>query len=229
MLSNTKFHTSRSPHRATAAPPEDASARAVHPSSVRHGMRSNYFPGADVANDCDRTLLTAIAAGDASALTKIHSRYHGRIHGFARRIIRRPDLAEEVANDTLWVIWQSAGRFEGASKISTWILGIAYRVSMSTLRSMRRQCPSATLMPDPNENAHEPRALDEVYEWVGVALALLPDEQRTALELSYGLGYSCKEIAESAKCPVGTVKTRMYHGRRKLRQLLPRLAGLANA
>jgi RNA polymerase sigma-70 factor (ECF subfamily) len=58
-----------------------------------------------------------------------------------------------------------------------------------------------------------------------VALALLPEEQRTVLQLSYGLGYSCKEIAESAKCPVGTVKTRMHRGRLKLRQLLPRLAG----
>jgi RNA polymerase sigma-70 factor (ECF subfamily) len=231
MFSNIKFHTTRSPDRASAreAPPEDALARAVHPSSIRHGMRSNYIQGAAVANDCDRTLLTAIAAGDASALTKVHSRYHRRIQGFARRITGRADLAEEVANDTLWVIWQSAGRFEGASKVSTWILGIAYRLSMNTVRTMSRHCPSATPMQVSIENAHEPRALAEVYEWVGVALALLPDEQRTALELSYGFGYSCEEIAEAAKCPVGTVKTRMYHGRRKLRQLLPRLAGQASA
>ena len=64
---------------------------------------------------------------------------------------------------------------------------------------------------------------------MSVALAQLPEEQRTVLELSYGLGYSCQEIAESAMCPVGTVKTRMYYGRRKMRQLLPKLAGPGNA
>ena len=80
-------------------------------------------------------------------------------------------------------------------------------------------------MQDSIDDAHEPRAVAEDDDWVSVALALLPEEQRTVLQLSYGLGYTCKEIAESAKCPVGTVKTRMHRGRLKLRQLLPRLAG----
>jgi RNA polymerase sigma-70 factor (ECF subfamily) len=194
-----------------------------------HGARSNYIPGADVANDGERTLLTAIAGGDVSALTRLHSCYHRRLLCFARRITGHSDLAEEIANDTLWVIWQSAGQFQGASKVSTWIFGIAFRVSMRALRTMNRHWPTATPPQGSFEDAHEPRAEAEVDEWVGVALALLPEEQRTVLELSYGLGFSCQEIAESAKCPVGTVKTRMYHGRRKLRQLLPRLAGHVSA
>lgn len=94
---------------------------------------------------------------------------------------------------------------------------------------MRRHWPTANPLQGCFEDAHESRAVAEVDEWVGVALALLPEEQRTALELSYGLGLSCQEIAESAKCPVGTVKARMYHGRRKLRQLLPKLAGHVSA
>jgi len=194
-----------------------------------HGARSNYIPRADVANDCERTLLTAIAGGDVSALTRIHSRYHRRVLCFARRITGRSDLAEEIANDTLWVIWRSAGQFQGASKVSTWILGIAFRLSMRALRTMSRHWPRASPLQGSFEVAHEPRAVAEVDEWVSVALALLPKEQRTVLELSYGLGFSCQEIAESARCPVGTVKTRMYHGRRKLRQLLPRLAGHVSA
>jgi RNA polymerase sigma-70 factor (ECF subfamily) len=190
-----------------------------------NGARPNHIHGPDVANECERTLLTAIAAGDVAALTGIHSRYHRRVSCFARRITGRFDLAEEIANDTLWVIWQSAGRFQGASKVSTWIFGIAYRLSMKALRTMSRHWPRVTPMQDSIDDAHEPRAVAEDDDWVSVALALLPEEQRTVLQLSYGLGYSCKEIAESAKCPVGTVKTRMHRGRLKLRQLLPRLAG----
>jgi RNA polymerase sigma-70 factor, ECF subfamily len=238
MFLNTKFHTSRIPNRAKAAEaaPAPTFSHAVHTNGTSfdalrtpHGARSNYIPGADAANDGERMLLTAIAGGDVSALTRIHSRYHRRLLCFARRITGRSDLAEEIANDTLWVIWQSAGQFRGASKVSTWILGIAFRLSMGTLRTMSRHWPRAIPLQGSFEDAHEPGAVTEVDEWVGVALALLPEEQRTVLELSYGLGFSCQEIAESAMCPVGTVKTRMYHGRRKLRQLLPRLAGHVSA
>jgi len=194
-----------------------------------HDARADYIQGADAADDRDRTLLTAIAAGDEAALRAIHSRYYRRIARFARRITSRCDLAEEVTNDTLRVIWQCAARFKGASKVSTWILGIAYCLSLKALRTTRRRWPMAEPMHHRIEGAHEPGTEAEVREWIGVALARLPQEQRIVLELCYGLGHSCKEIADRVKCPVNTVKTRLYHGRRKLRQLLPLLAGVGNA
>jgi RNA polymerase sigma-70 factor (ECF subfamily) len=208
---------------------ERESGRASAPVDAYPGTRSNYMRGADVANDRDRTLLTAIAAGDGTALREIHSRYYRRITSFSWRITGRYDLAEEVTNDTLRVIWQSAVRFKGASKVSTWILGIAYRISLTTLRIMDRRWPRAEPLHEPIEDTHEPGAEAEVCEWVGSALALLPKEQRTVLELFYGLGHSCNEIAVRERCPVGTVKTRLDRGRRKLRQLLPRLATPGNA
>ena len=203
--------------------------RASAPVDACPGTRSIYMRGADVANDRDRTLLTAIAAGDETALTEIHSRYYRRVASFSWRITGRYDLAEEVTNDTLRVIWQCAARFQGASKVSTWILGIAYRLSMTTLRTIGPRWPSGEPMHYPINETHQPEAEAEVCEWVGAALARLPEEQRTVFELFYHIGYSCKEIAERVKCPVGTVKTRLYHGRRKLRQLMPRLAGPGNA
>jgi DNA-directed RNA polymerase specialized sigma24 family protein len=74
------------------------------------------------------------------------------------------------------------------------------------------------------EALHDPWSNAEVCEWLDAALALLPDEQRVALDLRYRLGHSCRQIADSLGCPVNTVKTRMFHGRRKLRRLLPMLA-----
>ena len=65
----------------------------------------------------------------------------------------------------------------------------------------------------------------ENREWLGLALAELPLEQRMVMEFSYLMGHSCEEIAQIMQCPVNTVKTRMFHAREKLRRSLPRLAG----
>ena len=177
----------------------------------------------------DRTLIAEIAAGDETAFRQIHSRYYRRVASFTRGITRRHELAEEITSDTLWIIWRSARRFKGASRVSTWIMGIAYHVSMKTLRTMGRRCAHEEPMRHLIEKTYEPCAETEVWDWLGVALTQLPEEQRTVLELSYQLGHSCKEIADKVNCPVNTVKTRMYYGRRKLRRLLPTLAGANNA
>ena len=76
---------------------------------------------------------------------------------------------------------------------------------------------------------YEPSSQSELTEWVDEALARLPSEQRTVLQMFYGLDQSCEEISQALNCPLNTVKTRMFHGRRKLRELLPRLAGVAQS
>jgi len=73
---------------------------------------------------------------------------------------------------------------------------------------------------------HEPWSDAERREWLNAALERLPSEQRLVLELAYHLGHSCEEIAEIMNCPVNTVKTRMFHARKKLKVLLPALAGM---
>ncbi len=135
----------------------------------------------------------------------------------------RFDLADEVASDTLWVVWQRAARFRGESKASTWIMGITRNLSFNAIRAMRRRSNNASGALE--EQAYEPSAQPELTEWVDEALARLPSEQRTVLERFYRLDQSCEEISQALDCPLGTVKTRMFHGRRKLRELLPRLAG----
>ena len=184
---------------------------------------------ADAGNDRDRTLIAAIAAGDEAAFREIHSRYYWRVARFTRRITRCSELIEEITNDTLWAIWRCAPRFKGASRVSTWIMGIAYRVSRMTLRARSRRWAGEEPMRDFIEDTHEPWSETEVCEWVGAALVRLPEEQRTVLELFYHFGHSCEEIADRMNCPRNTVKTRMYYGRRTLRRLLPSLAGLENA
>ena len=169
--------------------------------------------------------MAAIAAGDEAAFNEIHARYYPRVARFTRRITRSSELIAEITNDTLWAIWRSAPKFKGSSRVSTWIMGIAYHVGSKTLRRSSRREAREEPMLDFIEAAHEPWSEGDDREWVRAALIQLAEEQRTVLELFYRFGHSCEEIAKMVDCPTNTVKSRMFHGRRNMQRLLPRLAG----
>jgi RNA polymerase sigma-70 factor, ECF subfamily len=177
------------------------------------------------ANDLDLALIAAIAAGDEAAFNQIYARYYPRVARFTRRITQCSELVAEITNDTLWAIWRCAPSFKGGSRVSTWIMGIAHHIGNKTLRrSCRREAHEEPLL-DFIEATHEPWSEGDEREWVGAALVRLAEEQRTVLELFYRFGHSCEEIAELVDCPTNTVKSRMFHGRRNMQRLLPRLAG----
>jgi RNA polymerase sigma-70 factor (ECF subfamily) len=180
------------------------------------------LPGAD-QNKLELALLSRIATRDAQAMHELYHLYHRRLARFLMRLTSRYDLAEEIINDTFWVIWQHAADFRGASQLSTWIFGIAYRRALKTLKRVRPDL--AAEADEALEQTEEPWQQEELREWLGVALAKLPHEQRMVLELAYNIGHSCEEIATIMQCPVNTVKTRMFHARRKLKVLLSSLAG----
>jgi RNA polymerase sigma-70 factor, ECF subfamily len=175
----------------------------------------------------DRHLLARVAAGDREALRELYLSYQRRLRNFLLRFTRREDLVEEVINDSLYVVWCKAGEFRGESRLSTWVMGIAYRHALQTLRRRGHQLFHA--MPIENERLAAPDQMDaaETGEWVALAMRRLPADQQVTMELAYGQGHSCEEIAQIMGCPVNTVKTRMFHARRKLRTLLPLLAGSA--
>jgi RNA polymerase sigma-70 factor, ECF subfamily len=177
----------------------------------------------------DLALLRRVADGDREAFRRLYSHYHRRLHRFLMRLTRDRQVAEEVINDTMLVVWQHARDFRGASRVSTWILGIGYRRALKSLERRRNAsaqdvivatitAPSGSLLDTLSQGA-------EVHNWVDVALTHLSPEHRMVLELAYFLGLSCEEIAEVVRCPVGTVKTRMFYGRERLRQVLVTLAG----
>ena len=176
--------------------------------------------------DRELQLLRRVARQDREAFKELYFIYHRRLLRFVMRMTSRQDLAEEVLNDTMWVVWKKAGEFRAASQVSTWILGIAYRQTLSTSR--RTQFNAQFNSAEPEEldvaTADDAQLQAETREWLDQGLAQLPLEQRMVMELTYFLGHSCEEIAAIMDCPVNTVKTRMFHARRKLRIGLARLA-----
>jgi RNA polymerase sigma-70 factor (ECF subfamily) len=181
---------------------------------------------ATTGDERDRALIERIARLDRAALKELYLLYHRRLARFLTRVTSRYDLAEEIINDTFWVVWQRAGDFRGASHVSTWIMGIAYRRGLKALKRASVMQLGVNDTPAAEYSGHEPWSGAERREWVNAALERLPSEQRLVLELAYHLGHSCEEIAIIMNCPVNTVKTRMFHARKKLRVLLPQLAGM---
>ena len=180
--------------------------------------------GGGTSEERERALLRRIAAGESAAMKELYLLYHRRLARFLMRLTPRYDLAEEIINDTFWVVWQHAGDFRGASRVSTWIMGIAYRRGLKTLRYASTP-PTAPEVELEAIATAEPGQQTELNEWLDVALARLPLEQRMVIELAYHVGHSCEEIALIMQCPINTVKTRMFHARRKLRTLLTTLGG----
>ena len=186
----------------------------------------NYRSGSSAARETE--LISRIAQGDRKAFEELYGLYHRRLARFLTRLTKRYDVAEEVINDTFYIVWRKAADFRGESQPSTWILGIAYRKARNAFRSSSRilavENPEA---PPPPLTSDESLRTEELRDWLVQALVQLPVEQRLAVELCYELGYSCEEISTIMSCPVNTVKTRLFHARAKLQKLLPALGGMA--
>lgn len=167
-------------------------------------------------------LVERVRDGDVDAFEELYRTYHKNMVRFVANLVRRPALIEEVVNDTMMVVWQKAGSFNGASKLSTWMFAIAYRKAMRALKRsdeavedhQSEQRPS--LNPSPEEEASQTRA----GVLLGEAMRSLSDDHRTVVRLTYFHEMDYREIAMIMNCPVDTVKTRMFHARRHLRRLL---------
>lgn len=175
-----------------------------------------------------RQRLMAVAGGDRRALEALYHGFHAPLSRFISRHTGRRELIDDIINETFWIVWRKAGVFRGESRVSTWIIGIAYRCMLKALR----EHPVVRVAASVGDDAIDAVEVDdseadqrELRDWLRRGMALLPAEQRMTLELAYYLGQSCEEIAEVMDCAVGTVKARLFHARVRLRNSLPSLGG----
>ena len=173
----------------------------------------------------ERELLKRIDARDREAMREFYLLYCDRLTRFLNRMTRRHDLIDEMINDTLFVVWEKVGNFRGDSRVSTWVMGIAYKRGLNPMRREYRAQERMVLPTTEGQHLQDPIAKQsDLAELLEHALESLCPNHRAVLELTYGLGHSCGEIAAIMDCPINTVKTRMFHARNKLRQLVPILA-----
>jgi len=166
-------------------------------------------PGSDAA------LLRSVAAGDAGALTALYERYAGPLFGYLYRLAGDRMTAEEILQDTMLAVWRSATGFDGRSKVSTWLFGVARRQAHNRLRGRASPEPRAHL-PDLPDHAAGP---DEVAiaaaggTPLAAAIDRLPEHHREVIALVFVAGLPLADVAGVLSIPVGTVKSRLHHAR----------------
>jgi len=171
----------------------------------------------------ERELISRVSDRDLAAFEKLYRFYQPRLTRFLGNLVQRPQLVEEVLDDTMMVVWETAQSFRGTSRLSTWIFSIAYR---KAIKARPRWPDPIEDKPDlgqasPDPNPHQLLQHRRLHDALAAAMQSLSADHRAVVDLTYfhGLGY--REIAEVMDCPVDTVKTRMFHARRRLRQAMP--------
>ena len=183
----------------------------------------------DTAAQADEVaLLRRVAQGDRAAFDVLYRAYYRRLHRFLEQVTYRSELIGEIVNDTMLVVWRKAGTFNHSSSVSTWIFAIAYRRALKALKRAPDPRLEVALEEDPAGAGPdlEQALIDrDASRRLRSALSKLSPDHHAIVELTYYHGYSYREIAQIVGCPVDTVKTRMFHARRKLRALLTQQGG----
>jgi RNA polymerase sigma-70 factor (ECF subfamily) len=178
----------------------------------------------------DLGLLGRVVAGDMRAFEALYRIYHPRLERFLGLVTARRTIVEEALNDTMLVVWRRSDTYAGQCKVSTWIFAIAYRTAPKALR--REDEPVAAPAADDlvSDDAGPEQQLDrrQTHATLMRALESLSPEQRAVLILTFFHDLPYAEIARVVDCPVDTVKTRVFHGRRRLRAALHECLGTSS-
>jgi len=178
----------------------------------------------ELAHLSDEALVALAARSEQAALAELYDRFGRPAYGLALRILRDEALAEDAVQEAFLALWRTAARFvPERGKASTWILTLVHRRAVDIVRREERGRADAL------EQAPEPQSRDTVDEeaWLRLrrervqdALRKLPDQQREAIELAYYGGFTQSELAERLGQPLGAIKSRMFLGLTRLRELL---------
>ena len=175
----------------------------------------------------DEALVALVARGDESALGELYDRVGRVAYGIAYRILRDDRLAEDAVQEGFLAVWRSAAAFRAErAKASTWIVTLVHRRAVDIVRREERR-RAEPLESETRADPSDPGGSAEDVAWLGferdrvqAALRSLPDAQREAIELAYYGGYSQSELAERLGVPLGTIKSRMFAGLTRLREVL---------
>ena len=186
----------------------------------------------------DEELVARTIGGDADSFNELIQRWERPIYALAYRQIGREEDARDVCQDTFLRAYRGLNGFRGQAKFSSWLYRIALNLCRDWMRRERRtpvvQAPEDMDLVDlaaarePSESIEDRVGRHDLTRAVERAMALLPEEQRTAIVLKEYHGLTFQEIADLLGCPLSTVKTRLYQGLTVLRRELAR-AGVSAA
>lgn len=171
----------------------------------------------------DEILIGRIANGDRLAMQVLYARHHVKVFRFVLRLVRNEATAEDLISEVFLDVWRQAGKFEGRSAATTWILAIARFKALSALRKRPEQEldeEAAAAIPDHSDDPETATAKKDKSEALRRCLQGLSAEHREIVDLVYYHEKSVEEVAAIVGIPEATVKTRMFYARKKLSELL---------
>jgi len=176
-----------------------------------------------VTDGDERDLLVRIAARDREAMRDFHLLYYRRLARFVARVTDRRELVEDIVDEAFVTVWQRAGEFHGDSRVSTWVMGIAWRHGLASIQRERGLANQPML-------SEIPPAVDSEYlessDLLARAIRTLSPEHRALIDLAYVGAYSCDEIGVIMNCPVDVLKRRLFDARCRLRAELEAAASV---
>lgn len=171
----------------------------------------------------DRDLLTRIAGQDRAAMQALFARHNVRVYRFILRRVRNDAIAEELVNEVFLDVWRQAGRYEGRSAVSTWMLAIAHNKAVSALRKKTEDAlddDTADTLIDPEDDPEVAAQKQSKGNVMRQCIDRLSEEHREVIDLVYYHEKSVREVADIVGIPDATVKTRMFYARKQLSELL---------
>jgi RNA polymerase sigma-70 factor, ECF subfamily len=175
-----------------------------------------------VASVSDNDLFARIRAGDNLALQTLYGRHHVKVFRFAIRLLRNEQSAEDIVSEVFIDVWRNPSGFEGKSEASTWLLAIARNKAYSLLRKKKEDQIDEDVASEIEDDADDPEVAMQKKtkgDLLRACIARLSIEHREVIDLIYYHDKTIEEVALIVGAPEGTVKTRMFHARKKLSEL----------
>ena len=182
-----------------------------------------FQPAMSAEASTDETLIERIACRDQLAMRTLFTRHRLRVYRFAVRMVRDEILAEDLLSDVFLDVWRQAGKFEGRSTVSTWLLAIARLKALSAMRrrlDVELDDKMAATIPEMADDPETALQHKHSAEMLRQCLIKLSPAHAEIIDLVYYHDKSVKEVAEIVGLNSATVKTRMFYARKKLAQLV---------
>ena len=175
-----------------------------------------------MASESDEELFRRIRAGDNLALQTLYGRHHVKVFRFAMRLLRNEQSAEDIVSEVFIDVWRNPNGFEGKSQAATWLLAITRNKAYSLLRKKKEDQIDEDSASEIEDEADDPEVVMQKAskgDLLRACIARLSVEHREVIDLVYYHDKSVEEVALIVGAPEGTVKTRMFHARKKLSEL----------
>ena len=191
------------------------------PKSVATNLASRPLSANLAASD--EVLIARIAKGDRLAMQVLYGRHHVRVYRFGLRLVRDEQVAEDLISEVFLDVWRQAGKFEGRSAVSTWLLAITRFKALSALRKRKDaelDEETAAAIEDTSDDPEIATQKKDTGKVLRQCLEALTPDHREIIDLVYYHEKSVEEVAEIVGIPENTVKTRMFYARKKLAEAL---------